>query len=374
MALRLAEEMPVAVAALVLADATLNLPDFRAAERTFQLAWRLGETVEAGGSLWLQSLMPDHPALLAVAEGEPDRFYEAEWAERQELGYPPARRMARLLAEGRDAEGLAGDLAARGEAAGATVLGPAPLAGGRMQVVLLGGAELPATVATVLPGASAALVRPNGEVLLGMQVQTRSGDLSADLAKALRWAQTAERGSALPVVGPGLSGEVTRLQDVLDAAAPLDLTLYQDFGWWIPEDAEDSAEVTATLERANSVIMPTEAVDGVRAAYWVDTGSKAHLRWVRPETEDDLMAALARLHAAGQLELGEGTRYAGAFRAHGLLVPVWDLDREMHAKEWSAPAQAFAKRLDQALAVTDDLTSAERSARNALAGKQVTLR
>jgi primosomal protein N' (replication factor Y) len=150
MALRLAEEMPVAVAALVLADATLNLPDFRAAERTFQLAWRLGETVEAGGSLWLQSLMPDHPALLAVAEGEPDRFYEAEWAERQELGYPPARRMARLLAEGRDAEGLAGDLAARGEAAGATVLGPAPLAGGRMQVVLLGGAELPATVATVL--------------------------------------------------------------------------------------------------------------------------------------------------------------------------------------------------------------------------------
>jgi len=94
--------------------------------------------------------MPDHPALLAVAEGEPDRFYEAEWAERQELGYPPARRMARLLAEGRDAEGLAGDLAARGEAAGATVLGPAPLAGGRVQVVLLGGAELPATVATVL--------------------------------------------------------------------------------------------------------------------------------------------------------------------------------------------------------------------------------
>jgi primosomal protein N' (replication factor Y) len=150
MALRLAEEMPVAVAALVLADATLNLPDFRAAERTFQLAWRLGETVEAGGSLWLQSLMPDHPALLAVAEGEPERFYEAEWAERQELGYPPARRMARLLAEGRDAEGLARDLAARGEAAGATVLGPAPLAGGRVQVVLLGGAELPATVATVL--------------------------------------------------------------------------------------------------------------------------------------------------------------------------------------------------------------------------------
>ena len=150
MALRLAEETPVAVAALVLADATLNLPDFRAGERTFQLAWRLGETVEAGGSLWLQSLLPDHPALLAVAEGEPDRFYEAEWAERRELGYPPARRMARLLAEGRDGEALARDLAERGQGAGATVLGPAPLAGGRVQVVLLGGPDLPATVAAVL--------------------------------------------------------------------------------------------------------------------------------------------------------------------------------------------------------------------------------
>ncbi len=150
MALRLAEETPVAVGALVLADATLNLPDFRAAERTFQLGWRLAEAVEAGGSVWLQSLLPEHPALVAIARGEPERFYEPEWAERQELGYPPARRMARLLVEGRDAAGLAEDLAARGLAAGATVLGPATLAGGRVQVVLLGGPELPATVTSVL--------------------------------------------------------------------------------------------------------------------------------------------------------------------------------------------------------------------------------
>jgi hypothetical protein len=235
--------------------------------------------------------------------------------------------------------------------------------------------DVPVRIATVLPGASAAMVRQDGEILLGMQVQTRSGDLSADLAKALRWAQSAEPGSALPVVGPGLGGDVVRLQDVLAADAELDLELHQDFGWWIPADAdESSAEITATLERANSVIMPTEAVDGVKAAYWVDTGSKAHLRWVRPEAEDVLMAALARLHAAGELELGEGTRYAGAFRAHGLLVPVWDLDREMHSKEWADPAQSFAQRLEESLAQTSDLTTKERTAREALAGKQVTLR
>ncbi|MCF7551867.1 DUF5926 family protein [Pseudonocardia sp. WMMC193] len=237
--------------------------------------------------------------------------------------------------------------------------------------------DVPVRIATVLPGASAAMVRQDGEILLGMQVQTRSGDLSADLAKALRWAQSAEPGSALPVVGPGLGGSdgaVVRLQDLVAADAELDLELHQDFGWWIPEDGADSPEIAATLERANSVIMPTEAVEGVRAAYWVDTGTKAHLRWVRPEAEDVLMAALARLHAAGELELGEGTRYAGAFRAHGLLVPVWDLDREMHSKEWAEPAQAFATRLDRALAAGGELTTAERVARDALAGKQVTLR
>jgi Family of unknown function (DUF5926)/SEC-C motif len=233
------------------------------------------------------------------------------------------------------------------------------------------------TLTTVLPGASAALVRPGGEVLLGMQVQTRSGDLSADLARALSWAREAEPGTALPVVPPG-AGDGVRLQDVLDVDAPLDLTIHTDFAWWLaPEDAASpSAEVAATLERANAVIMPTEAVvaEGVRAAYWVDTGSKAHLRWVRPEPEERLLAALARLQARGELDLGGGSRYAGSFRAHGLLVPVWDLDREQHAKEWEAPAAAFATRLDAVLADDAPLTDAERRARDALAGKQVTLR
>ncbi|MCW2722637.1 DUF5926 family protein [Pseudonocardia sp.] len=237
---------------------------------------------------------------------------------------------------------------------------------------------VPVTLASVLPGASAALVRDGGEIFLGMQVQTRSGDLSADLARALAWARDAEPGTSLPVVPPATHG-TERMQDLLDPAAALGVTLFSDFAWWIPPSAdgsEPSAEVTATLERANAVIMPTEAVvaPGVRAAYWVDTGSKAHLRWVRPEPEDALMAALARLQARGELGLGEETRYAGAFRAHGLLVPVWDLDRDLHPKEWTEPVAAFAKRLDAALAEDAPLTDAERRAKDALAGKQITLR
>ena len=69
------------------------------------------------------------PRCLAVAAGEPDRFYEAEWAERRELGYPPARRMARLLAEGREAD-AARPGPGRARAGGRRdVLGPAPSRG-----------------------------------------------------------------------------------------------------------------------------------------------------------------------------------------------------------------------------------------------------
>jgi hypothetical protein len=237
--------------------------------------------------------------------------------------------------------------------------------------------ERPVLITTVLPGASAALVRDTGEVLLGLQVQTRSGDLSADLARALRWALAAEPGTSLPVVAPAVAGDLVRLQDVLDADAVLDVTLHPDFGWWVPESTEEpTTEVTAMLERANSVIMPTEAVgdDGVRGAYWVDTGTKAHIRWVRPEPETELTAALARLQAAGELTLGEGTKYAGSFRAHGLLVPVWDVDRELHAKEYGEAVTAFAQRLETALAADTPLTDAERRARDVIAGKQITLR
>jgi primosomal protein N' (replication factor Y) len=150
MALRLAATSPVGVAALVHADTTLDLPDFRAGERTLQTAWRLAEAVVPGGSLWLQSAHPDHPALEAVATGERDGFYRREWAERLELGYPPARRMARLVVEGGDAVRRAQDLATAGRTVGLTVLGPAELPGHRAQVVLLGDDTLPRAVAELL--------------------------------------------------------------------------------------------------------------------------------------------------------------------------------------------------------------------------------
>ncbi|CCH27435.1 DUF5926 family protein [Actinosynnema sp. NPDC047251] len=233
-------------------------------------------------------------------------------------------------------------------------------------------------LASVLPMAAAALIRADGTAFVGLQVQTRSGDLSRDLARAVQWVLTAETGDALPVVGPDDGTNPGRLQDLLDADATVTPELHTDFAWWMPPDNEPAGDVALSLERANAAILPTERVDapGVHAAYWVDAGDKAHLRWVRPEPEERLLAALARLSVRGELDLGEGSRYAGSFRAHGLLVPVWDLDRELHSSEWASPAEGLSKRLRDALTSLDDepLTEAERRARDGLRGRQITLR
>ncbi|QUG99501.1 SEC-C domain-containing protein [Saccharopolyspora erythraea] len=237
------------------------------------------------------------------------------------------------------------------------------------------------TLATVLPMAAAALMRVDEKAFVGLQVQTRSGDISRDLARALEWVQSAEAGTSLPVVGPETAEAGTvpnRLQDLVDVDAKLDVELHEDFSWWIPGDTEPTGEVALSLERANAAIMPTERLnaEGVESAYWVDAGEKAHLRWVRPEPEEKLLAALARLSARGELALGEDSRYAGSFRAHGLLVPVWDLDREKHAREWEQPAAELGTRLAEALESLDSepLNAAERRSRDGLRGRQITVR
>ncbi|WP_328389781.1 DUF5926 family protein [Nocardia sp. NBC_00416] len=240
------------------------------------------------------------------------------------------------------------------------------------------GAERTVVLATVLPGAVSALVRageaPTGYV--GVQVQTSSADPAADLAASILWTQSAEPGDSLAVTHAAPGGPT--LTDVLVADAPLDLTVHQDFDWWVPEGVQPDPQIAATIEQAKQAIMPSDRLDlgpdAVGAAWWVDAGDKAHLRWVRPESEDDLMLALARLHASGGLHLGEGSRFAGSFRTHGLLVPVFDLDPERHVSEWLSPASEFGERLAEALAVDTPLTAEQRRSRDGLRSRQVTLR
>ncbi|MER6911401.1 DUF5926 family protein [Streptomyces sp. NPDC000594] len=228
------------------------------------------------------------------------------------------------------------------------------------------------TLATVLPMAWPALRREDGSVLLGLQNDTASGDLSRDLADTLSRALTAEPGT--PVAGERVSGDGPRLQDLLDPDAAFAPEVHTGFEFWLPESGDDaSPEVTASLERANSAAIPTVRLASVDAAYWCETPEKNHLRWVMPYPEEKLLDALARLHAAGTASLGEDTRLVGSFRAHGLTVPVWDLPSGMGAEECEKPAAAFAERLAGALAQDVPLTADERRARGGLTNRQITL-
>jgi hypothetical protein len=234
-----------------------------------------------------------------------------------------------------------------------------------------GNGDGPVTVATVLPMAWPAIRKPDGRILLGLQRYLQSGDPSRDLAVALLAALATEPGT--PVSVPTVPGPGPRLQDVL-VDGLLEVTVHTDFDFWLDADAADDAEVKASLERANASVHPTTRLTSVRSAYWAKVPEKAHVRWVLPDAEEPALRALARLSAAGTLTLGEQTKFAGMFRAHGLLIPVWDVPGSAAAEEWDAPLGDFAKRYADALADDSPTTPAQRRARQGLVGRQLTLR
>ncbi|MDX6356964.1 MAG: hypothetical protein QOH37_18 [Nocardioidaceae bacterium] len=226
-------------------------------------------------------------------------------------------------------------------------------------------------LSTLLPMAAPAMVRDSGEVWLGLQVRHSFGDPSRDLAAVLEKALATDEPGIIGLVDP--PGLGPRLQDLV-GDEPLEITVHDGFGFWLDDVAERDAAMVAALEEADAQAAPAARLASVEAAYWTDAGSKEHLRWVRREPEASLLDALARLVAAGDAWLVEGSKVVGMFRAHGLLVPVWDLPSGTGAEALEAPAVEFEKRLEGALAATDDLSPDERATRSELANKQVTLR
>lgn len=119
--------------AVVDADLGLAGGDLRAAERTFQLlyqvAGRAGREARPGRAL-LQTYMPEHPVIQALASGDRDRFVAAELAARQSAGWPPFGRLAALIVSGPDEAATDETARALARAAptidGVRVLGPAP--------------------------------------------------------------------------------------------------------------------------------------------------------------------------------------------------------------------------------------------------------
>jgi hypothetical protein len=230
-----------------------------------------------------------------------------------------------------------------------------------------------AMVATLLPLTWSGLRRSDGAVMVALQSGSTSGDASRDAAGVLLATAAAEIGMPLPSVPPA-TAQTPRLQDVLDPAAPFEVTVYEGFDFWVPDldDLDDAGK--ESLEQANASTVPTTKLESAPSAYWCRVGERTYLRWVLPHDEDAATDALARLHAASASSLGEGTRLLGAFRACGLLVPVWDLDPALAGEDYEGTVAKMAARLDDALAVGGALSGEERRARSGLLSRQITLR
>jgi primosomal protein N' (replication factor Y) len=124
----------VKLVGIVNADTGFQLPDFRAAERTFnllvQVSGRAGRALP-DGTVLIQTFRPGNPAIVMAKEGRLEEFYAVELATRRELGFPPFSRLIRIVVRGRNASKaaaaiteLAGHIARRVGDAG-ELLGPA---------------------------------------------------------------------------------------------------------------------------------------------------------------------------------------------------------------------------------------------------------
>jgi primosomal protein N' (replication factor Y) len=122
---------------LVMADAGLNLPDFRAAERVFslivQVAGRAGR-YDPDGRVYIQTFRPDNPVIRLASEMDMESFYARELMLRQAQEFPPFARIARLVLRSKDKEACIGS---------ARRLARKGLPGGSSGVELLGPSECP---------------------------------------------------------------------------------------------------------------------------------------------------------------------------------------------------------------------------------------
>jgi len=126
----------VTLVGVISADTSLNLPDFRAAERTFQLLTQVSGRSgrgEKSGEVIVQTYLPEHYSIAAAAEHDYETFYRQEIEARRELNYPPFSRLVNLVVSAEREDDAAREAALVAESLGrlaagreAEVVGPAP--------------------------------------------------------------------------------------------------------------------------------------------------------------------------------------------------------------------------------------------------------
>jgi primosomal protein N' (replication factor Y) len=158
----------VTLVGVVNADTALNLPDFRAAERTFQLVTQVaGRTGRGpkGGCVLVQTLSPDAPAIKAAVRHDLPAFAAEELPHREALGYPPFASMIRIVARGRSeraAQAMAEELAQR----------------------LARECQRQSTSVRILGPAAAPMAKLRGSYRYQIQLQSADGALLRDMVRA----------------------------------------------------------------------------------------------------------------------------------------------------------------------------------------------
>lgn len=226
------------------------------------------------------------------------------------------------------------------------------------------------TAATLLPNAFRGVRANDTSILIGLQNTFNSGDRSRDAADAidiLAEAEPLDYVDCQSSVEPGV-----RLQDILDPTALLQVQVHGDFSWWHSTGAADGFEVE-DLDDLNSSVITADAIEAVPAAYLVHLSNRPQIRLALPHAEDASTDAFARLVAAGQESLGDGTKLLGNFRAHGILVSVWDIATD-DPMLMTGPVHEFMDRFGKAVAVSEPLSAQERRARQSVVAKHVTIR
>ena len=136
----------VTLVGVVNADMGLHIPDFRSAERTFQLLAQVsGRTGRGplGGRVLVQTFNPEVPCIALAATHDYEGFVKQEMTHRESHNYPPYQRMARLIIRGRD-QAAAGDFAERMAGAFNAALASLAQSGKQLtDVRVLGPAEAP---------------------------------------------------------------------------------------------------------------------------------------------------------------------------------------------------------------------------------------
>ena len=154
--MKLPAHIRVPLVGVISADTALHVPDFRAGEHTFALL--SSARARATERLIIQTANPRHPAIQAVQRGDAERFYREELRARRTLGLPPCRQLIRLLITDGGEELVMRHATALGaalDAAGAAVIGPAPVIGAHQRwgqhawQVLLKGTRLAPMLALV---------------------------------------------------------------------------------------------------------------------------------------------------------------------------------------------------------------------------------